>query len=70
MTEKDWFDKYYTPENKRIIDMFTLIKFGELRIEVHNKKPVVMYPSNKIRLQKEKLDDTNFTAIQTLSKEW
>jgi len=69
VTEKEWFEKYYTPENKKIIDIIRLVKYGEMNIEISNRKPVNIYPSVKIRLQRDKTNATNFTELQVISEE-
>lgn len=68
MTKDDWY-KYYTPENKKILDMFPVVKYGDVRIEIHNKKPVIIYATQKFRLQKDKPNETNFTKLQIMAKE-
>ena len=69
MTEKEWFEKYYTSENRQILDTLKVIKFGAIIVEIHNEKPVNMWPCHKIRLQKGKNNATDIGKLQLIFKE-
>ena len=53
MTKNDWF-RYYSRENKVLLDLIRHIRYGQLSLEVHECHPVKIHFGKAFRLNVEK----------------
>ncbi len=54
LTKDQWYDIFYSEENERVLRSIRQIGYGEIKIVVHERRPVDLYPAPRIRLQKQK----------------
>lgn len=50
MTPQEWFDRFYSLENEALLTIIENVGFGEVKIIVHEQKPVKLFPTPEIRL--------------------
>ena len=53
MTKEAWF-RYYSRENKVLLDLIRYIKFGQITVEIRKCHPVKVYLEKAFRLDNEK----------------
>lgn len=52
MTKEAWF-RYYSRENKMLLDLIRYIKFGQITVEIRECRPVKVYIEKAFRLNKK-----------------
>ncbi len=62
MAGETW-DDYYTPENLKLLKAIRETEFGEIRIEIHHKRPIYLYIWKKLRLNS---NERNNPKLQVL----
>ena len=50
MDSKTWFNNYYSNSNKILLDIIKNLKYGEVRIVVHEKQPVRIYAGKHYKI--------------------
>lgn len=63
MAIESW-DDYYTPENLKLLKAIRETEFGEIKIEIHHKRPTYLYIWKKLRLNS---NERNNPKLQVLS---
>lgn len=64
ISEETWYE-FYTPENLKLLRAIRETEFGEIKIEIHHKRPVYLYIWKKMRL---KSNETNNRKLPIISQ--
>ena len=51
-TKDEWYEKFYNPDNAKLLAYIRDIKFGELKATVHEGRPTVIYIGKRINIRK------------------
>ena len=50
MNKTNWFKFYFSIENQTLLDVLKYLQFGEIKIIVHQGKPIKIYAGKEFRL--------------------